>query len=325
MRFFKTVAALIGMSAIATSGCALDAEIDVPDIDIQLDFNGIAQAVPPSGSENVPPHAPVIVFADGVYGDVSFTVEATVDGTTTDITEATVLNEIESGAAKDVFIISPLEGFPLGAEIKVTLGGEIDREVTFTVSSTVSSEPADLDFEASTSTPQGWTALGDVDVIGRTGSLSPAQGNNMLALSTGVALGGRAITDTSSYAVSSAIDAPTDATTLSFDYNFQSSEFDDFCMSPFDDTFLVIATGPEGSTTKMVDSVNVVCEDGRQVNATFPGMPDGGDTIYRDTGSSSFTMDISEVGSPVVLTLVVTDVGDNQLSSLVGVDRITIE
>ena len=319
LRNFAIIASL-ALFAPTLAGCKVDAVLDLPEIDLELDFHGIAQAVPPDGSENVPARAPVIIFADGVYADVDFTVEAEVNGEVIDLTAATALSKVTSGAAKDIFILTPLDGFPLGALVTVTLAGEIDRKVSFRVSEDEDDSPADPGFE----TPSGWTFVGDAGTIDASGSLTPSEGSRLLALSTGELLGGEAVTGTSSYATSAAMD-PGGATTLSLTYTFLSSEFDDYCASDFDDTFLVVATGPEGSRSVMIDSVNVVCKDGRQSDASFEGLPDGGDEVVRGTAATPFSLDIADLGSPIAVTFVVTDVGDAILSTLVGVDGLAFE
>jgi hypothetical protein len=137
------------------------------------------------------------------------------------------------------------------------------------------------------------------------------------------ALCGEAIGGTTSVAVSGAIDLG-NAANVHFDFNFQSSEFDDYCNNVYDDTFLAVLSGPNGAVAKIVNSVNLVCAGGKQVAATFPTQPDGGDAVYKETGKLSDSLPAT-VGSPAHLTFVVTDVGDSILSTVVGVDNITLQ
>jgi hypothetical protein len=130
-----------------------------------------------------------------------------------------------------------------------------------------------------------------------------------------------AVGDTSSMAVSDPIDQGPGAT-LAFSYRFQSSEFDDYCGSDFDDTMMVVASGPEGAVARVVDSVNLVCRQDRQVRASFPGLPDDGDDVYKGTPETDEEIDLSSVGSPFSVAFLVTDVGDDILTSVVGVDAI---
>lgn len=59
------------------------------------------------------------------------------------------------------------------------------------------------------------------------------------------------------------------------------------------------------------------------VDGTFPGLPDGGDAVYKETGNTAFSLE-GDVGSPAVLSFVLTDVGDQSLSSAVSLDNIHV-
>lgn len=296
------------------------------DLGEVLDYDGIAQVVPPNGSDRVPLRSPVVIFADDVYGDVRF--EAEVEdsaGAVTDISAALRVEERTSGADKDIYVLTTAEGWPASATVTVRARGEIDRQVRF---STVADgglfdTPPDLGFESADSPdlPVGWRGFGDAAAIAERGSLSPAAGDKQLALSTGDAVTRAAVGDTSSMAVSDPIDQGPGAT-LAFSYRFQSSEFDDYCGSDFDDTMMVVASGPEGAVARVVDSVNLVCRQDRQVRASFPGLPDDGDDVYKGTPETDEEIDLSSVGSPFSVAFLVTDVGDDILTSVVGVDAI---
>lgn len=295
----------------------------------------IVQAVPPADTANIPAYSPIMLFADSTYSGVSFTVAAHTLSGVLDITSQVAVTSLTSGAGKDVYVLTPKQGYPLGASIVVTIGGPWTGTIVFNVdhASPAYAEGA-LDFEnapnadvecgganGSASLPLGWTGFGDFGIIPETGSVEPTSPGSALALSTEAFLCGRALEGTSSLVVSGPIRGFGNSPSFVFDYNFQSTEFDDFCDSEFDDTLLAVLSGPNGAVATMVDSVNVVCSRNDHADGTFPGMPDDGDSVYKETGNRAFTLE-GPVGSPAVLSFVVTDVSDDIYSTLVSIDSI---
>lgn len=290
----------------------------------------IVQAVPPPDSFQVPSSAPILLFADGNYANVAFLVNLFTKEGVTNITDQISLGKISSSTSKDVFVLAPKQAYPLGASVVVELSGDITGKLTFNIATSSPGTPASLGFEGGADVdacdydalPPGWKGFGDFAAVKSTGSLVPTEGASMLALSSGNTLCGEAIGGTTSMVVSGPIGV--NAAGVSFDYNFLSSEFDDYCNSAYDDSFIAVLSGPKGLVAQLVNSVNLVCAAATQTDATFPGQPDGGDAIFRQTGNLSYSLD-GDVGSPATLTFVATDVGDKILSSIVGVDRITIK
>jgi hypothetical protein len=299
----------------------------------------IVQAVPLADSAQIPSSSPVVLFADASYANVTFTVQAYTASGVEDITSQVSVVTLTSANGKDIYVLAANGGLPLGASIVITLSGDIEGTIVFNVAH--ASPPfaeGELGFEGAanpeatctegpegsavaSAMPLGWSAFGDVGVIPETGSVVPSEGTQLLAMSTGAVLCGSALGDTSSMAVSGPIRGLGSSPSLSIDYNFQSSEFDDFCNSDYDDTLIAVLAGPEGAVATVINSVNRVCEQAGHVVGTFPGLPDSGDEVYKETGNLAFTLE-GDVGSPAVLSFVITDVGDNAYSSLVGIDNI---
>lgn len=298
------------------------------DLGDVFDFDGIAQVVPPNDSDAVPLRSPVVIFADDTYAAVDFAADAVdAEGAITDLTAALRVEQRTSGADNDIYVLTTAEGWPASSTITVRTTGEIDRQVRF---STVADAglfdtPPDLGFETAEppDLPVGWRGFGDVGAIRARGSLRPSAGDQLLALSTGDAVRRAAVSDSSSMVVSDPIDlGPSQS--LAFDYQFQSSEFNDYCGSRFDDTLMMVASGPDGMVARVVESVNIVCREDRQVRADFPGLPDDGDETYKGTEPTAVEVDLAAVGSPFSVSFLVTDVGDTILTSVVGVDGITL-
>jgi hypothetical protein len=297
----------------------------------------IVQAVPLPDSANIPSQAPIVLFADSTYANVEFTVTAyTADGAE-DITDQVSVVKLTSASGKDVYVLAAKGGLPLGASVVVTISGDMEGSVVFNVDH--ASPPfADgaLDFEGASETiadctndvtvsqlPLGWTGFGDVGVIPETGTVLPSSGSQLMAMSTGAVLCGSALGQTSSMLVSGPIRELGESPLLELDYNFQSSEFDDYCNSDYDDTLIGVLSGPKGAVATVIDSVNLICQRAMHAVGTFPGLPDGGDTVYKETANLAFQLE-GDVGSPAVLAFVLTDVGDASLSSLVGIDNIRL-
>lgn len=297
----------------------------------------IVQAVPTPDSAQIPASAPIVLFADNTYAGVMFKVEAFGVSGSVDITADFSVVTLVSASGKDVYVLAAKSGLPLGQSVVVTLSGPIEGSIVFNVDH--ESPPyaeAALDFETpanpnnscvndidATALPLGWTGFGDVGAIPATGSMLPTSGTRMLAMSTGAVLCGSALNDTSSMVVSGPIRGLGESPELSFEYNLQSSEFDDFCNSEYDDTLIGVLSGPNGAVATVIDSVNLICERNTHVAGTFPGLPDGGDEIYKETGNSLFSLK-GAVGSPAVLAFVLTDVGDEALSSAISIDNIRV-
>ncbi len=296
----------------------------------------IVQAVPLPNSADIPSQAPIVLFADGTYDNVQFAVMAYTINGSQDITAQVSVVKLTSAAGNNVFVLAAKGGLPLGASVVVTISGDIEGTVVFNVDH--ASPPfADgaLDFEGATppaecasevegsELPLGWTGFGDVAVLPETGTLVPSSGSRQLAMSTGDLLCGSALGATSSMLVSGPIRNLGASPALELDYNFQSSEFDDYCNDDFDDTLIGVLSGPKGAVATVIDSVNLVCDRAKHSAGTFPGTPDGGDEVYKETGNLTFELE-GQVGSPAVLAFVLTDVGDTALSSLVSIDNIRL-
>lgn len=299
----------------------------------------IVQAVPAPDSFDIPSSSPIVLFADDLYENVTFSVMAHSTEGVVDITDQISVVKLVSQSGKHVYVLAAKQGLPLGASVVVTIGGDIVGTLVFNVA--LQSPPyadGELDFEAEAnpdvdcgatnaafaSLSKGWTAFGDVGAIGETGTLAPTDGTRLLAMSTGNALCGSALDQKSSIAVSGPIRGWSDSPSVVLDYDFQSSEFKDYCDSDYDDTLIGVLSGPQGAVAAVIDSVNIICARNENIAAVFPGQPDGGDEVYEETGVRSFTL-AGTVGSPATLSFLVTDVGDEDLTTLVGIDRIRVE
>ena len=120
------------------------------------------------------------------------------------------------------------------------------------------------------------------------------------------------------------INLSADQTSISFDYNFISAEFNEFVGSVFDDSSVVSITGPNGNITNVLTTVNLVGVDGNTECVGIDALVNGflQDGFAGETGWSNETINVSALGSPLFITFTVTDVEDTFLPSILTIDNI---
>ena len=161
---------------------------------------------------------------------------------------------------------------------------------------------------------------------GQLGCLAATDGNNFAAISTGenVVSGDVAVGETSSTMQVGPINVGTGSVNISFDFNFISAEFQEFVGSNFDDSSVLSITGPNGSFTEVLTTVNIVGEAGNTECAGIPGLTNTSfdDDYAGQTGWINRTVNAGNLGSPVTITFTVTDVQDDNVHSILAVDNI---
>ena len=175
-------------------------------------------------------------------------------------------------------------------------------------------------FESDTA---GVAFIGDGNISTGTGDIQPQHQSKFGIITSGEQLvsGGSAIGGESSMMILGPINS--NLSSLSFHYDFASAEFNDYVNSQFDDVAMVTVTGPNGSYSTMLTSVNIVNFAGNTPCNNCGGLPDGGDGYAGHTGWTAKTINFAAVGSPAYVVFTVTDVGDQVLSSVLAVDNIT--
>ena len=172
---------------------------------------------------------------------------------------------------------------------------------------------------------EGVVFSGDGAVLtGQFGCLAPIEGNNFAAISTGDAIVSNdfALDGTSStMQIGPIIPA---SSTFSFSFNFASGEFQEFVGSEFDDSSVLSITGPGGSFTEILTTVNIVGTEGNTECLGIPELTGLGDEddYAGQIGWNDRSIDISGLGSPLTITFTVTDVADELVSSILAIDDI---
>jgi hypothetical protein len=160
---------------------------------------------------------------------------------------------------------------------------------------------------------QSWTVIGDARVWKTFQADVPTDGSTMAVVSSGLGH----TTEYGEFAQKFCL--PADAKSITFDWNFYSAEFKDFCDSSFDDTFQVTIDYVEVFKT----SVNILCANQDALIETQP-IDDHGDCFK--TGWINTSVDVSGyAGEDVTLTFSVLDKGDTIYDTATLVDNIVIE
>jgi len=294
-----------------------------------------AQTVPTPGAKNVSPYAPILVFLAASFapGDIGADqLSVKIDGD-----EIRGRFKAITRSTTTVFAFVPLEPWPASSEVSVKIDYYIDTwSFGFTTgpwdATTLGTltDTADLGFEGpatSTGDPceaviDNGTVLGFGDAyIGPDayGPLAPTEGSQHLLLSTSEVLGGAALGGTTSYATTRPIDTA-GASAVKFDKRFVSEEFDEYVGAVFDDGLFLVVSGPNDVAFKEVAGVNDIGKADSTPDS-FPGLSDA-ELGPEGTGGKP---DLSELGSPIVLTWVLTDVSDPLLTSVAQIDHIRLE
>jgi hypothetical protein len=289
----------------------------------------IVQAVPSVSNASYPSTIPIMFFFnDKIYLNSlndDFTVEQNgkiVGGTIT-------INKAANGYA--ILTFTPSQPFSVGADITITIKKAVqddggnglfeDYVLTFkTVAGATESFDSNKGFESGTT---GVLFMGDGAVLsGTQGSVSPGGGSKFGVITSGNLLvsSGSSIGGASSLMLLGPIN--TDLSSLTFNYDFSSAEFNEFVDSEFDDCAVVTIYGPKGSYSVVMTSVNLIGTANTQTTG-FAGLPDDGDTYAGHTGWVSKTYSFPNVGTPAYIIFTVTDVADQIYSSALAVDDIS--
>jgi len=241
------------------------------------------------------------------------------------------ISEASNGYA--IFVFIPNEEFEVDATITITLstnilddgGNQLVNEFLLeftTVNDTSGNFDKNNDFENGTS---GVSFIGDGYVLnGPSGCVNAQNGEDFAVITTGNQLVSTdaAIDNSSSLMILGPI-SDTNVSSLSFYYNFISSEFQEWVGSEFDDTAMFTIYGPEGSYSSFITSVNTVSENNNTECNGFAGLPDDGDEYAGQTEWTPQTYNFSNVGTPSYIVFTITDVGDDILSSAIAIDNIS--
>jgi len=276
-------------------------------------------------------NAPVVLFFnDKIYLDsIAKNIDVTVDNKPIDGTIN--INEGANGYA--VLTFTPKNSLPIGKNISVVVrkgiqddgGNQMLNELNI---SYIAEKGPDENFVNNLGFESGGNGIvftGDGAICTAKGDLKPFEGNHYVAISTGsriVSDNGEAIGSSTSQIQLGPIQQP--FSSLGFNYDFISAEFNDYVGSRYDDNAMVTIYGPKGSYSEIITSVNKIRNNNIRFS-DFPRMPDGGDTYAGHTGWQRYNIEKIDVGVPAYIIFTVTDVSDNIISSILAVDALELK
>lgn len=298
---------------------ASDTGDDIPPV--------IAQAVPAVQGETFSNTLPILLFFNDklLLPSLEDNLQVTQDGEV--IGGIITINEGANGYA--ILTFSPSETFGINKTILFTLSGDIqddggnlfgqDYSLSFkTKAGSTGSFDNNTGFESGT---QGVEFIGDGNIMnGNQGCVDPVAGNSFAAITSGDQLisEGSAIAGASSLMILGPIEES--FSNFNFNYNFMSSEFQEFVDSEFDDSVIVTIVGPDGAYSEFLTSVNTVGLEGNTQCEGFPGLPDEGDEYGGSTGWISKSISNGNIGAPAYIVFTITDVSDTIYSSILALD-----
>lgn len=292
----------------------------------------IAQAIPSVSGNSYPSNVPIVFFMnDKIYLPSISTETFKVSENGVAVGGTVSVNESRSNGFAIITFV-PKHQFKSSANISITLTSELkddagngiaqDVNINYTTSA-LQSNGFDTNggFENGN---DGVTFIGDGNIMtSPQGCMGALGGSNFGAISTGAQLVSTetAIGEASSIMI---VGPVTNAiSSVTFNYNFLSAEFQEYVGSEFDDSFVAIVYGDDGAYTELITSVNLIGLDGNTQCTGFPGMSDAGDDYYGFTGWISKTLTFPSVGANAHVIFVATDVTDQIYSTIVGIDDIS--
>ncbi|MDD3003637.1 choice-of-anchor L domain-containing protein [Flavobacterium sp.] len=309
-----------------------DGTAGVSEVTDSNDFEGlnIAQAIPSVSGETYPASMPILFFFDDKILLPSITAENFMVTENEKAVKGTIhISEQANGYAILSFI--PTKKFAANSDIKIVitadlhddagLGNDQDYVLEYTTSSVSSTGFSNnLGFENGSN---GVMFVGDGNLMDGTEScVAPFGGNNFASITSGSQLISTesAIGGATSMMILGPINS--NVSSVSFNYNFLSAEFQEYVGSQFDDSFMAIVAGPNGAHAEFITSVNTI-GTANTACSSFPGMPDNGDSYFGTTGWINKQMSFNNTGNDTYIIFLVTDVSDTIYSSIVCIDDIS--
>ena len=289
----------------------------------------VVQTIPPHNSTGIDPNVTISIFFNDEIDPMTINDQSIqVKDSKGDQQFGTYSGSLSAAGSTNNLNFKPFAVLSEGDTITLTMfnlngikddgGNTLSSDFVFSFQTKQQSvPPADLGFEQGAT---GWNFSGDGIILSSPkDDISAYEGNYMAAISTGENFGGQALDFTTSILTSGPVQVPPGKQFISFNYDFISEEFDEFVNSEYDDVLKVSVSGPLGSYSEIVASVNNVgVENSYPVN--FAGL-EGAD----HTGWLTKTINISPLGSPIIISFEVSDVKDNIVTSVAVIDNINFQ
>ncbi|MCO4762116.1 MAG: Ig-like domain-containing protein [Myxococcales bacterium] len=313
-----------GQSIGKLSGTANPADKTAPILKMLL---------PPNGT-TISPGMPIVVIVDDLLDPKTITpttFKIHPEGTDKITISGSIVAQVTTNKNTVLVFFPSNLSLPGAYKIKLDgikdLGGNAMAKVdsSFTLGQEIKGNfTGNLGFESGIS---GCFAAGDADVVGTTDNISPTVGKAMLGLTTankGTIGKTGSLAGQATVVYCGPIDVPTGKGKLLFDYNFASSEFDEYVGDKYDDVAIATVSSEKGGVGGVVTSVNLIGKTGALTKAF--GLPDQGDKVAKKSGWNTAIMNgVGGLGKSVFLTFIVSDVADTAYSSALAVDNVRFQ
>jgi len=301
----------------------------ISDLDDAVGLS-VAQAIPSVSNRAYPANMPILFFLDDKILLSSIT-EDNFIVTENDIKMKGIVSISEASNGYAILSYIPERQFAANANIKIVLTTDLlddagmgnTQDTTIEYTTTASNNSSFIGNTGFESGDEGVNFVGDGNILtGTQGCVAPFGGSSFGAITTGLQLisGDNAIGEASSIMILGPIS--NNVSSVSFNYNFLSAEFQEYVGSEYDDSFMAIVVGGNGAHSEFVTSVNTIGIDGNTSCNAFPGMPDNGDAYFGSTGWVNKQINFDSVGDSAYVIFIVTDVTDAIYSSIVCIDDV---
>ncbi len=219
-----------------------------------------------------------------------------------------------------IVAVSPQGAWPYGAGLNVNASQQLTDTEQLALSSA-----ENVGFTAGVAQETAFTNFSCATGGDSLASAHPSvRGAAEAAMSTGsgIVTQGEAIDGAVSYLTCSV--RKSGAFTLSLDYNFLSAEFNEYIGSEFDDTALLVVSGSKKSEMYVLATVNATGFGNKEASESWSGFPDQGDGYAGETGTKRLTVPLTDFGDKVSFSIILSDVGDKNYSSLLKLRELTV-
>ncbi|OGG94954.1 MAG: hypothetical protein A2527_06335 [Candidatus Lambdaproteobacteria bacterium RIFOXYD2_FULL_50_16] len=317
-------------------GCSTLVESINPSADVaDTTTMSLKTQYPVAGATEVDPGTPMFFFFDDAIQPITLTknnflVKSTAKGADTSSDVCGRISNLYTSKGASILVMNPFKSLAENATINISMplnglkdkgGNGLSEGVAlhFYTGTKNAKVPNIKDFGFEYGLAEGFTCVGDCGVLSNFGTVKASEGKSAAFLSTGsqvASLTGEAQNKRVSILSIGNISEP--GNFLNGEYMFISEEFDEYVGSSFDDFLLVVVSGPKGAVVAEMASVN-----GIGAAASTPGSYSGLSGAEQSALLQG-SLDISQVGRPMTITFLISDVADASLTSVGMIDNISL-
>jgi hypothetical protein len=220
-----------------------------------------------------------------------------------------------------ILSVAPKGYWPEGVPLNLKLNEKLKDTEQLPLSSTAAiGYTSNQKAGATESAPMHCLTAGDATIVQTSGEATISEG--ILSTGSGIASVDSALDSAASY-LTCRVNKPA-AQTLDFEFNFISAEFNEYIGSEFDDTAILVISGSRKSEMYVLGTVNAIGFENKPLSAGLKNFPDMGDSYAGESGFRKFTVPLREFGDKIAFSLIISDVGDKNYSSVIKLKNISV-